>query len=55
MNNNPIYNLQNNLNDVCKSRAFYAGKIVYNFQFACIILRFCGMPLHNKKYVAIFG
>lgn len=29
MNNNPIYNLQNNLNDVCKSRAFYAGKIVY--------------------------
>lgn len=30
MNNNPIYNLQNNLNDVCKSRAFYAGKIVYN-------------------------
>lgn len=55
MNNNPIYNLQNNLNDVCKSRAFYAGKIVYNFQFACIIFRFCGMPLHNKKYLAIFG
>ena len=45
MNNNPIYNLQNNLNDVCKSRAFYAGKIVYNFQFACIISRLFHLSL----------
>ena len=34
---------------------FYAGKIVYNFQFACIIFTICGMPLHNKKYLAILA
>lgn len=44
MNNNPIYNLQNNLNDVCKSRAFYAGKLYITSNLLALSYDFAECP-----------
>lgn len=44
MNNNPIYNLQNNLNDVCRSRAFMLEKLYITSNLLALSYDFAECP-----------